>query len=434
MYESFFHLKTRPFGAAPAVESYFPAESIEQARQSAVRVIERAEGPVLVIGPPGVGKSSLCRLLATYFESTFQVVLLSNSQLDTRKALLQSILYELRLPYRDMDEGELRLSLIDHLRPSDACPNGMLLIVDEAHTLPLRLLEEIRMITNLVRDGLPRVRLVLAGGPRLDERFASPRLESFNQRVAARCYLQSVHREESDNYVRRQINQACGIADNIFTEDAYRAVYQATDGIPRLINQVCNHTLTMACEAGSRTVDAARVEEAWADLQQLPTPWHEATVEADAGKAIIEFGDLDSHGAEPGDSEIPDTYSGAAVSGDADLATGAFETTELVVSDTPGATILEFDACGTDFEVEPEVAAEMEMAEAPEPEPEPEPQIEPVRTENPFDVVYDEEEVVVDSFAGMTHERSVIPLRVTAVDGNEDSVEDPQCERLDPEP
>ena len=193
-----------------------------------------------MIGPSGVGKTLLCRLLAAYFDPQFRVALLSNAQICTHKALLQSILFELGLPYREMDEGELRLQLLDYLNPNEDCPHGLLLIVDEAHTLPIRLLEEIRMLTNVVRDGQPRVRLVLAGGPRLDERFASPRLESFNQRVAARCYLQSLRREETDEYVRSHISLCGGSADAVFTEDAYRAIFQATDGIPRLINQVCN--------------------------------------------------------------------------------------------------------------------------------------------------------------------------------------------------
>jgi type II secretory pathway predicted ATPase ExeA len=310
MYESFFHFKASPFTAAPIIETYFPGEAIEQARQTSARAIERADGPVLVVGPAGVGKTMLCRLLAAHFDLAFHVVLLSNTQVCTRKSLLQHILFELGLPYRDLDEGELRLSLIDHLHPNNSDRQGMLLIIDEAHTLPLRLLEEVRMITNLVRDGQPRVRLVLVGNARLEERFAHPKLDSFNQRVAARCYLQSLHRDDMDNYVRSQVAAAGGEAGRVFTDDAFRALYQATDGIPRLVNQVCNHALTLACQAGRHRIDAAQIEESWADLQQLPTPWNEVGVRADGGQAVIEFGELEPMQDEPGlDSEDPVTTS-----------------------------------------------------------------------------------------------------------------------------
>ncbi len=73
-----------------------------------------------------------------------------------------------------MEEGELRLALIDHLSKADDGREGMLLLIDEAHALPLKLLEEVRLITNLVRDGQPKVRLVLAGSSALEERFTSP--------------------------------------------------------------------------------------------------------------------------------------------------------------------------------------------------------------------------------------------------------------------
>lgn len=308
MYESFFRFTSRPFVAAPLVSSYFASESAELARQTLTRSIDRAEGPGLIIGPAGVGKTLLCRMLAARFQETFQVAMLSSTRILTRKALLQNILFELGLPYRNMEEGELRLSLLDHLQPNEECPNGILLIVDEAHSLPLRLLEEIRMITNLVRDGQPRVRLVLAGGAKLEEKFASPKLESFNQRIAARCYLEPFGREDTIDYVLSRLGAAGGNADAIFDEGARRAIYQATDGIPRLINQVCDHALVMAFAGGRQRIDAAGVEEAWADLQQLPGPWHETAAPETSG-ASIEFGELDGAPAavELGDETAAET-------------------------------------------------------------------------------------------------------------------------------
>lgn len=296
MYETFFRFTSRPFVAAPIVSSYFASESAESARQTLTRAIDRAEGPGLIVGPAGVGKTLLCRLLAARFQPTFQVAMLSSTRILTRKALLQNILFELNRPYRNMEEGELRLALLDHLQPNDDCPNGILLIIDEAHALPLRLLEELRMITNLVRDGQPRVRLVMAGGAKLEEKFASPKLASFNQRIAARCYLEPFGRDDTIDYVLSRLAAAGGNADGIFDDGALRAIYQATDGIPRLINQVCDHALVMAFAGGRQQIDAPGVEEAWADLQQLPGPWQD-TGAVEAAEATIEFGELDDEPA-----------------------------------------------------------------------------------------------------------------------------------------
>lgn len=293
MYEAYFGLSRRPFTSIAKVDHYFPGEAIEGARQALTRCIERAEGVGVVVGPSGTGKTLLCRMLAEQFKESFAVALLSSGRLSTRRALLQAILFELGQPYRDMDEGELRLALVNHLTLGEDCPRGMVLLVDEAHTLPLRLLDEIRMITNLVSGGEPRTRLVVAGGPLLEERFAHPKLESFSQRIVARCYLESFHREETQAYIHAALGAAGREGEDVISSDACHAVYQATDGVPRLVNQVCDYALLLACAAGREQIDRAVIEEAWADLQQLPTPWNGDSEEAAAEGGVIEFGGLD---------------------------------------------------------------------------------------------------------------------------------------------
>jgi type II secretory pathway predicted ATPase ExeA len=293
MYESHFQFQIRPFVAAPQIEAYVPVASMEQARQTLIRCVERAEGPGLIVGPAGSGKSLLCQLLADHFRRLqFQVAMLASARISTRRALLQNILFELHLPYRGMEEGELRLSLIDHLEPRGSGLAGLLLVVDEAHTLPLRLLEEIRLISNFIRDSQPRVRLALAGSAELEERLASPKLESLQQRIAARCYLQPFNREETSLLICQQIQRAGG-AESLFSPEALKAVYSATDGVPRLVNQVCDHALVLSAVGGHTQIGAEAIEEAWSDLQQLPAPWHQTSRRDHAAPSTaIEFGQL----------------------------------------------------------------------------------------------------------------------------------------------
>jgi type II secretory pathway predicted ATPase ExeA len=293
MYETYFNLADRPFASVPRTDHYSPASVIEAARGNLARCVLRGEGAAMIIGPSGTGKSLLCELLAEQFRSTFQVALLASTHLDTRRSLLQAILYELSRPYRGMDEGELRLSLVDYISLSSECSRGLVLLVDEAHHLPLRLLDEIRALTNLTRNMLPAVRLVLAGSHILEERFASPKLESFSQRISTRCYLEAFQREETQNYIQVRM-AACGGRAEIFPPETCHMVHKATDGVPRLINQVCDHALLLAYTAGIRRIEPAHVEEAWADLQQLPTPWNApASPASTSGDGMIEFGGLD---------------------------------------------------------------------------------------------------------------------------------------------
>jgi type II secretory pathway predicted ATPase ExeA len=294
MYEEFFHLHHRPFAAAPQVERYYPSSAMEQARKTICRCIERAEGAALIIGSSGTGKSLLCQILARQFSARYQTAVLTCGHLGSRRALLQAILFELGQPYRGMDEGELRLSLVDHLVENSRDTSGLVLFVDEAHTLPWRLLEELRLITNLTAGGQPRIRIVLAGNGTLEEHFANPKLDSFSQRVAARCYLGSLDRAETVAYVRHQLAMSGGNPDAIIAPDALESVHRATDGIPRLINQVCDHALILASLADKTIVQRTTVEEAWADLQQLPAPWASgAPTGSSAGSSVVEFGSLD---------------------------------------------------------------------------------------------------------------------------------------------
>lgn len=284
-----FGLQQRPFPAAPLTAAYYASLSHQQARRQLQRCVQRAEGAGVVIAAAGLGKSLLLHVLADEFRDRFHVAHLAGAAICTRKALLQNILFELGLPYRGLQEGELRLSLIDHLQPSRQCPNGMLLLIDEAHTLPSRLLEELRLLTNLVREGSPRVRLVLAGSRSLEERLANPKLDSFQQRIAARTYLQPWTSQETADYIRQEITRCGGRAFGIFTADALKAVHVAAAGIPRLVNQICDHALALAAANGESAIDGAAVEAAWAELQQLPMPWSEPVV----ATASIEFGSLD---------------------------------------------------------------------------------------------------------------------------------------------
>jgi type II secretory pathway predicted ATPase ExeA len=296
MYETYFHLSERPFASVPRTDHYFPAAMIEAARTTLLRSVDRAEGPAIVIGPPGTGKTLLCQLLAEHFRQPCRVALLGTGRLATRRALLQSILYELRQPYRGLDEEELRLGLSDQATLGEESVRPIVLLVDEAHNLPLRLLDELRTLTNLVREGQPAVRLVLFGGRGLEERLANPRLESFSQRLAVRCYLEAFDRGETQQYIEARLAAAGGSTPQIFPPETCQSVHKATDGVPRLINQVCDHAMMLACAAGVTQIEPAHLEEAWADLQQLPTPFSEPA--QDAAPGIIEFGGLDDEPAE----------------------------------------------------------------------------------------------------------------------------------------
>lgn len=298
MTHTFFGLTAAPFSAAPNPQTYFAAGSSEQARAAIARCLLNAEGVAMLVGAPGLGKTTLLGVLAEQLVESCDLAVLSAGHLTTRRSLLQAILYELQLPCVERDEGDMRLALLDRLSLTDSAP--LVILCDEAHTLPQRLLEELRLLHNVVRDGVSKVRLLLVGNPSLDERLAHPKLETLQQRISTRCYLHAWNRAETREFVRSRIYQAGGVPEQIFANDALEAIYRATDGIPRLVTQIGSHALCLAAEQGRRTLDKSLIEAAWADLQQLPPPTSiSSPAFAKNDSNVIEFGILDDSNDEP---------------------------------------------------------------------------------------------------------------------------------------
>jgi type II secretory pathway predicted ATPase ExeA len=287
----------RPFLSHPQLAKYFPAASIEDARRRLGRSIERGEGPGVVVGAAGTGKSMLLQVLAAQYHERFDVVLLACAQMHTRRGLLQAIHFELGLDHQQRDEGELRLSLLDHLLSAESSAHALLLLVDEAQALPTQLIEEIRILSNLARNGSPRVRVVLAGLPSLEEKLASPELESFSQRLAARCSLAPFARAETNEYVQAQVAICGAEPKQVFAADAWDVLFDITDGVPRLVNQLCDRAMLLADERKAAIVSGSIIQNAWADLQQLPSSFDTAReIEPQRSNApvVVEFGTLSS--------------------------------------------------------------------------------------------------------------------------------------------
>jgi len=376
MYESFFQLTSRPFSAAPRPQRYYPAASIEAARKTLSRVISRGEGAGLIIGASGTGKSLLAQVLADAFRDELSVVLLSSGRLSSRRALLQAMLHQLEQPFKGLDEGEARLALVDYLTRDETSGEAMLLVVDEAHTLPQRLLEEVRLLSNLAHRGQPRVRLVLAGTPALEERLAGPKLEALGQRIVARCYLDALSPAETAELIHHELNEAGRGPESdqsppLFDDQALRAVYRATDGIPRLVHQVCDHALVLAFAAGEQQITESLVEEAWADLQQLPLPEGASGDERCTSLHVVEFASLD-------DSEPDQPGSDASSPSVPQSADAQLDAIERHVGGLVGDDDGEFLPAGT---IRPEV--ELVFPEH----------------GNPFAESFEEEEVVIDHYA-----------------------------------
>lgn len=277
MYETHFGLLRRPFLATPDPDCYVAGQSSEEALAGLTLCIEHGNGIGILAAAAGTGKTLLCRKLVVDLRDRYATVFLANSNFPTRRSLLQSILYELGQPYMRMPEQELRLELktaATKVRPSK---QAVLLVVDEAHLLNHKLLEELRTAACLDLDGRPLFHVVLSGQLPLEETLISPGLEALNQRVGCQVMLESLTREESAAYVAHRLRWAGGNVGDVFEPAALQMICHAADGLPRCLNQLSDHALLLAYVESERPVSEATVREALEDLKQLPLHWNEPT-------------------------------------------------------------------------------------------------------------------------------------------------------------
>ena len=255
----------------PRVASFHASKDAQATLDGLQRAVLRAEGIGLMIGGTGTGKSLLLACLREQLEDRFAVALLSGARICTRRGLWQSIMADIGEAYRGLDEEELRIGLVDRIRGLAAIGAGLVVLVDEAHTLPRRLLEELRLLAGVV-TAQPAVHLVLAGTVRLEEMLGEPELEGVAQRIAVRGYLEPLDYEETCGYLRTQMRAAGLEWRSHFAADCDAAVFTLTDGVPRLINQVCDQALRLAEQQGRSRVGTADLAAAWEEIQRLPPP------------------------------------------------------------------------------------------------------------------------------------------------------------------
>ena len=338
----------RPFASIPDARVYFPASSIEAARESTSRCLRRGEGIALALGDSGVGKTLLARALAAEFETEDLVGFVSASRRMTVKSFLQQLLFSLRQRFVGADETELRLMTFDYLEQS--AHERFALFVDDAQNLALRVFDELRAIIDHCAPAL-QVSVALFGAPSLEERLNLPALYSFQQRVTSRAYLDPFTADEVAQYVASDLARV-GV-DARFTDAATKLVAERSEGTPRVVAQLCDRALFLAtCDASPDAtieIDARDVERAWKKLQNIAdaSP-RRATNDVDeqataSGGDVVEFGVLADEDGDAAEVDAQPSPESDAIS-DSVVEFGAAPAFEPEDEESEDATSKESDA------------------------------------------------------------------------------------------
>ena len=307
MYAAYFGLTERPFSLAPDPRYLYLSEAHREALAHLLYGIGEGGSFVQLTGEVGTGKTTVCRALLEQLPPEVDVAMIFNPRL-TSVELLAAVCDELRIAY---PAGTTSLKvLVDTLSQAllDAHARGRrtVLIIDEAQNLRARVLEEIRLLTNLETTKEKLLQVILIGQPELAELLARRNLRQLSQRVTARYHLRSFTEQESQRYVAHRMEIA-GQRQPIFTKQAVRAAHRLSRGIPRLLNTICDRALLGAYATGQTRVKEAVVRRAAKEVlgTRRGRRWLTATatavllVAAGSTIALIATGGLRSLGAWP---------------------------------------------------------------------------------------------------------------------------------------
>ena len=245
MYKNFFGFKERPFKLVPDPAYLFLSKSHEVALAHLNYAVIQGEGFVEITGEIGTGKTTLCRAFLENLDDKTKAAYIFNPKLNSIQ-LLKAINDEFGISSHADNTKDLIDSLNVFLIEEKSKGANVILVIDEAQTLDNEVLEQIRLLSNLETTKHKLLQIVLVGQPELEERLDSRELRQLGQRITLSSQLIPLSYKEAIQYIQHRISIASRKPSIKFAHAAYKAIYQYSSGIPRLINIVCDRALMTA--------------------------------------------------------------------------------------------------------------------------------------------------------------------------------------------
>jgi putative secretion ATPase (PEP-CTERM system associated) len=274
-YLEHFKLTDQPFRLTPDPAYVYWSKQHARAKAYMESTIWLADGFVVITGEIGSGKTTLLKTFLSELDDNVVYAIVSQTQL-TSTQFLQAALTEFGFKPFDKHKVELLDMLNMFLIEQYNSGKKVVLIVDEAQNLSRKVLEEIRMISNIETDKEKVLRIILAGQPELRETLDSQRLKQLAQRVRLRFHLSALDKRDTRAYVEHRLRIAGGNV-NLIAEDTTDVIYRYTGGVPRLINTLCDSVLLTAYVDGKKSVS---IDDIMATVAELDWKEHESSTGA----------------------------------------------------------------------------------------------------------------------------------------------------------
>jgi general secretion pathway protein A len=267
VYKSFFGLKKNPFNVNPDPSYLYLTPQTRRTLDELTYGVESRKGLMLLTGEAGTGKTTLVNHLLLWLEhKRARTAFIFNSHLDSEQ-LFDFIFSEFEIPVTPQAKANPLLAFNDWLLARYRANDLVVLIVDEGQGLPIHVLEEIRLLSNMELPNEKLLQIILVGQPELDAKLRRPDLRQLQQRIGLRCKTAPLTLEEVAGYVESRLHTAGSGNNLVFEPDAVEAVHSYSGGIPRVINLLCENALINAYVEHTKVISAPLVAEAARDLQ-----------------------------------------------------------------------------------------------------------------------------------------------------------------------
>jgi general secretion pathway protein A len=286
MFQDYYGLREQPFGVTADPRFLYFTVSHREALSSLFYGIETGCGFLALIAPPGMGKTTLLAHLLDKLRSSAQTAFLFHTQCDSREFLSQ-LLMDLGVDTDDQSLPHMYESLHSVLLRNARTGRRVVLVIDEAQNLVDSVLETVRLLSDFETSESKLIQIVLCGQPQLADRLAEPGLLQLRQRISILSTLQPLTRTETAVYIDSRLLIAGHQGPPLFSYEAICQVASHSGGVPRNINNICFHALTLGCAKRRKQIETCVVREVLADLDlQMLTSQGQPQVTAGDSQAL----------------------------------------------------------------------------------------------------------------------------------------------------
>jgi len=267
MYNAFFGFKENPFSLSPDPAFFYRSEQHEEALANLVYGVQARKGFIVLTGEVGTGKTTMLECLRDYLETQYiEFAFIFNSRI-TSDQFFEMIAYDLNLPCSRISKTEVLFALNQLLVEQAQDGRTVVLIVDEAHNLEWEVLEEIRLLGNLENRNGKLLQIVLAGQPEFDRKLDAPNLRQLKQRIVLRYSLEPFTLRDAVEYMQSRLERGGMPNQTVFSEELMAEIHLRTQGIPRVINAICDNLLLTAFALEQKICTVEMLDEVCRDMR-----------------------------------------------------------------------------------------------------------------------------------------------------------------------